>query len=363
MAITPRGPETADYDLSMRLRPLDVAAKGVLAVLARLPEPAQLRIAGELQEVDGQTVHPEVGMALRLLHLRPGPTFESLPLDQGRRQLDTEAWVFGRRTRVGRVEELVIPTAAGPLPARRYDPHADRAGDAVLVYFHGGGWVLGGLESADTVCRYLTVRAGLTVVSVDYRLAPEHPFPAASDDALAAYRFVLDVAPSWGVPADRVMVSGDSAGGTLTVVTALRARDEGLPAPRLQVMFFPAADAVNRRPSREKYGTGYFLTSAQVDWYYERYLPNPADRGHPWVSPLLAPSLAAVGPCYVGVAGFDPLRDEGIALAQRLRAEGNEVTLDIDARHVHGYVNATGVGRTSSAALDRAVAAMRAALR
>lgn len=344
---------------------MSAVSRGVLAVLGRLPESAQRRIAGPLEEIDGQTVYPEVGAALRLLNALPGPTFEKLSLEQGRAQIEEEAALFGRRTPVGRVADLVIDTENGPLPARRYDPHPDRPGSAALVYAHGGGFTLGSLESADSVCRFLCAEAGVTVVSVDYRLAPEHPFPAAPADLLDAYRHVVAVAPSWGIGADRVMVGGDSAGGNLAIVTAMQVRDrrrkgiEDLPRPLLQVAFFPWVDFVGSHPSHIKFEFGYFLTTAQLTWYADHYVPAREQRTDPYVSPLLAEDLADLGPVYVGIAGFDPLRDEGLAMAERLKVAGNDVRLDVDARHIHAYVNATGVGRTSTAALRRAVAVIR----
>lgn len=344
---------------------MSAVSRGVLGALGRLPESAQRRIAGPLEEIDGQTVYPEVGAALRLLNALPGPSFEKLSLEQGRAQIEEEAALFGRTTPVGRVTDFVIDSGAGPLRARRYDPERTGAGSAALVYAHGGGFVLGSLDSADSVCRFLCAEAGVTVVSVDYRLAPEHPFPAATEDLLDAYRHVVSVAPSWGIDADRVMVGGDSAGGNLALVTAMQVRDrrrrgvEDLPEPLLQVAFFPWVDFVNSHPSHIKFEFGYFLTTAQLEWYADHYVPDEEQRANPYVSPLLAKDLRDLGPVYVGVAGFDPLRDEGLAMAERLKEAGNDVRLDVDARHIHAYVNATGVGTTSTAALRRAVAVIR----
>ncbi|MDO5503362.1 MAG: alpha/beta hydrolase [Actinomycetia bacterium] len=344
---------------------ISAVSRGVLGVLGRLPESVQRRIAGSLEEIDGQTVYPEVGAALRLLNAIPGPTFEELPLERGRAQIDEEAAIFGRRTRVGVVTDFLIPAEHGEIPARRYSPPDGASPSAVLVYAHGGGFVLGGLDSADSVCRFLCAHAGIEVLAVDYRLAPEHPFPAATEDLLTAYRFAVEHAPDWGIGADRVMIGGDSAGGNLALVTALQVRDrrrdgiEDLPQPRLQVAFFPWVDFVGEHASHELFATGYFLTTAQLEWYADHYVPDEEQRANPYVSPLLAEDLTDLGPAYVGVAGFDPLRDEGIAMAERLREADNEVTLDVDARHIHAYVNATGVGTTSTAALHRAVAVIK----
>ena len=354
----------AAEEATVKHAPLDVVAKGVLSVLSRLPEGVQRRIAGDLAVEHGTTVHPEVGMALRLLNAVPASSFETLPLEQARAQIDAEAWVFGKRTEVGRVEDLSIPTPEGSVPARRYDPREDGPGRAVLVYFHGGGFVLGGLESADSVCRFLCARANITVLAVDYRLAPEHSFPAAPDDALAAYRWAVQQAPGWGIGPDRVLLGGDSAGGNLTIVTAMRVRDarragEDLPAPMFQVAFFPVTDMAHESDSYERFADGYFLTRDQMRWYIARYLPDAADRTDPHASPLLADDLGDLGPAYIGVSGFDPLREEGLAYGRRAQEAGNDVEVDLEPRHIHGYVNATGVGKTSVAALEKSVDAIR----
>ena len=186
-------------------------------------------------------------MALRLLNAVPASSFETLPLEQARAQIDAEAWVFGKRTEVGRVEDLSIPTPEGSVPARRYDPREDGPGRAVLVYFHGGGFVLGGLESADSVCRFLCARANITVLAVDYRLAPEHPFPAAPDDALAAYRWAVQQAPGWGIGPDRVMLGPVSA-RRRTAPSAPREPTRRRPRPRrARARSASTAAAVRRR--------------------------------------------------------------------------------------------------------------------
>ena len=343
-------------------------SRGVLGLLGSLPDPVLRRIAGPQEQIDGRTVYPEVGAALRLLNALPGPTFEELPIDAGRAQVEEEAAIFGRRTRVGRVTDFLIPTDHGPMRARRYDPRPDGPGSAVLLYAHGGGFTIGSLETVDSVCRFLCRHADITVVSVDYRLAPEHPFPAATEDLLTAYRWIVGQAPTWGIGTDRILVGGDSAGGNLAVVTAMQVRDrrrkgvEDLPTPLLQVAFFPWVDFVGAHPSHIKFEFGFFLTKAQLDWYADQYLPDPDLRTHPYASPLLAEDLSDLGPAYVGIAGFDPLRDEGLALAAKMSAAGNRVEVDVDERHIHAYVNATGVGSRSSAALMRAVTAIRRAV-
>ncbi|MDO5692036.1 MAG: alpha/beta hydrolase [Pseudomonadota bacterium] len=355
--------------MSAWLNPL---IRSMFTAVSVLPESWQRRLAGDWPQVDGQRLHTEVALALRLMNAMPLPSFETLPLSKARRNLDAEAALFGGSTPLPRVEDVSIPAPWGAMPARRYEPHAQQPGKALLVYFHGGGFVLGGLASCDSVCRFIAKHTGVTVLSVDYRLAPEHPFPAATEDALTAYSFAADVAASWGMGADRLMMGGDSAGGNLCLSAALQVRDHNrqaaqtgampLPRPMLLVPFFPWVDFVGTHRSHQLFAHGYFLTQAQLAWYTEHYLPNLADRADPRASLLLHPDLSDIGACYFGIAGFDPLRDECLLMAERCQQAGNPVQVDVDSGHVHAYVNATGVGKTGAAALRRACDAMVARL-
>lgn len=336
--------------------PADRAVRAVVRILGALPEPLQRVIAGPPDEVDGNRLFTEVQMALRLLNSMPGSSFEDLPLPRSRAQLDSEAWIFGDRPSITAVEEIRIPTRSGSLPARRYRQHPDRSPDATVVYFHGGGWVVGGLDSADSVCRTIARAGDLTVISVDYRLAPEHPFPAAVEDAEDAYRWVRDNTDG------PVVVAGDSAGGNLAAVVS--ASIPGRDGPDFQLLFYPVTDLSRRSRSYNLFADGYFLTEKQMDWYRGHYLPDPDLATDPRVSPLLTDdtALAGVAPAHVVVAGFDVLRDEGIAYAEKLRAVGVPTTLQVVTGHIHGFANATGIGTTGGDALRDALAALRAGL-
>lgn len=344
-------------------RPLqDRVARGVMRAVGALPPRVQRALGGRPTRIDGQELHPEIQIALRLLRLTAGRTFEQLPLSKGRAQISGEAWIFGDPFPVETVRDLSVPGAAGPLAARLYRPSGIEGPSALLVYYHGGGWVLGDLESADSACRFLAVHAGLSVLSIDYRLAPEHPFPAGVDDAVAAFRYAVDNAESLCVNPRAIGVGGESAGGNLAAVVAQITHAELGAAPAFQLMFFPVTDLSAKRPSYRLFSDGFFLTEAQMDWYRGHYLSKPTDALDPRVSPLLAHTLAGLPPAYVAVAGFDPLRDEGEAYARRLEEAGVPVTLRRHSGLVHGVINATGVGHTGREALLEAAGALRGGL-
>ena len=221
------------------------------------------------------------------------------------------------------VRDLEVPGPNGGVPVRLYRPAA--AGPPpVLVYYHGGGWVVGSVEARDGVCRRLAADVGALVVSVEYRLAPEHPFPEPLEDAHAAARWAVDNAAAIGGDPDRVGVVGDSAGGNLAAAVALLARDAGGPDLAYQSLIYPVVDSAMDTDSYDEYAEGYFLGREKMAWYWDRYAPGPIDRANPYAAPLRAPDLADLPPATVLTAEFDPLRDEGRAYADRLEAAGVE---------------------------------------
>lgn len=346
-----------------RLSLQDRLARSVLKAAAALPAPVQRLLAGKPIRIDGQELHPEIQLALRLLHATGEPTFEQLPLDVGRAQTDKDAVIFGGPPiPVETVRELSIPGPGGPIPARFYRPAGAATPSALLVYYHGGGFVIGSLDSTDSVCRFLAAHADVAVLSVDYRLAPENPFPAAVDDAVAAFGYAVQHAAEWGVDPAAIGVGGDSAGGNLAaVVSQLTIAGNG-PAPVFQLLFFPWLDLSTKHPSHKLFGKGFFLTDAQLDWYTEHYLPHPAEALDPRASPLLAADLSGLPPAYIAVAGFDPLRDEGECYAELLRDAGVPVTLRRHSGLIHAFSNATGVGHACREAMFEAAATVRAGL-
>lgn len=292
----------------------------------------------------------------------PGTSFEDLPLDQARAQIDHEAAVFGGAPLpMHEVRDVMIPTPDGDLPARLYRADA-RDADRLVVYFHGGGWVVGSIESADSACRFLARHSGASVLSVQYRLAPEHPFPAAPDDALAAFRFAVSRAADWGHDPGLIAVAGDSAGGNLAAVLCQDLRTAEETHPAFQLLFFPVTDLSTKHPSYAAFADGYFLTEKQMDWYRGHYLSGGQPATDPRVSPLLAEDLTGLPPAYVAVSGFDVLRDDGEAYARRMAAAGVRVALRRHDGLIHAFVNSTGVGSSSREAFLEACGALRAGI-
>ncbi|HEU4368993.1 MAG TPA: alpha/beta hydrolase [Methylomirabilota bacterium] len=263
---------------------------------------------------------------------------------------------------IGSVRNLV---ADGAIPLRVYRPAGvpDSTRLPAYVYFHGGGWVIGDLETHDVVCRQLTAEAGVSVVSVDYRLAPEHKFPAAADDAWAATRWVASHAAELGIDGGRLAVGGDSAGGNLAAVVSLLARDAGTPAIALQVLLYPVTDASAESRSYQDFADGYMLTRDSMRWFIAHYL-NKREEATDWrVSPLRAPSHAGVAPALIVTAGFDPLRDEGEAYAARLREAGVRVEYACYGGMLHGFVPMGRLLDTAGRAVTLIGGALRQALR
>ena len=232
-----------------------------------------------------------------------------------------------------------------------------------LVYFHGGGWVIGDLDTHDGVCRLIANAAQCAVISVDYRLAPEHKFPAAVDDAWAATRWIVGHAGQLAIDPTRVAVGGDSAGGNLAAVVALMARDAGGPTLALQVLQYPVTDLSAETRSYQDFAEGYTLTRTGMRWFKAHYLDKPEDARDWRVSPLLAPSLAGVAPALIVTAGFDPLRDEGTAYAERLRDAGVTVDYVCYGGMLHGFTPMGKLIETGNRAVTLIAGAMRQALR
>ncbi len=242
---------------------------------------------------------------------------------------------------VAEVRALEAAGPAGPIPLRFYrgkDAGSDRLQPA-LVYYHGGGWVIGDLESHDQTCRAIANAAGCIVVAVDYRLAPEHKFPAAADDAIAATRWIWQNAERLGIDGTRIAIGGDSAGGNLAAVVALDARDRGGPPVVLQVLIYPSTDMSLSFPSHERHAEQLPLRHATMRWFVNHYLRDAADTGNWRASPLRAAGFASLPPAFVATAGFDPLCDEGEAYAKALADAGVAVTRERFPGQIHGFLN------------------------
>jgi len=255
---------------------------------------------------------------------------------------------------VHEVYDRTVPGPAGEIPVRVYRPSA--AGDLpVLVWFHGGGWVIGGLDSHDQLCRLLCDDAGCVVVSVDYRLAPEHKFPAAVDDCVAAYGWVAANAAEVGGDAARVAVGGDSAGGNLAAVVSLTERDAGAPL-RAQVLVYPVTDHEFESDSMRENATGYFLETDHMRWFFDHYLRSPSDADDWRVSPLRAPDVSGVAPAIVVTAECDPLRDQGEAYGRRLQEAGVDVEILRGDGLFHGFFGLHAIVEPGREPWDRVVA-------
>lgn len=321
----------------------------------------QHRLFGRPPQIDGQTLAPDIHALVRIAALARNESLsEGADVSDARAERRREAEVVGGQTPIpmARVESVEIPGPAGTLGARLYVP-AEPVPPALLVYYHGGGWVIGDLETHDRPCRFLAHHAGVQVLAIDYRLAPEHPFPAAPEDA---YAWASANAARFGVEPARIGVGGDSAGANLAAVTCLLAQEEGASPPAMQLLIYPVTDCVEELPSRQTFREGFLLTRRDMDWFEDRYLPPGADRGDPRVSVLQADDLSHLPPTYLATAGFDPLRDEGEAYALRMREAGVRVTLRRHPGLVHTYANLTAICPSARAAMLEAAAALRTGL-
>jgi acetyl esterase len=306
-------------------------------------------------------VHPQVQTLLDAMAQLGGPELaEQTPADA--RAMYRALAALEQGEDVHRVDDRLVPSPAGDIPVRVYTPQP-AVGEihGVLVWLHGGGWVIGDIETADSTCRALANRASCVVVSVDYRLAPEHPAPAALDDCLAVLMWTVENAELLGVDASRVAVGGDSAGGNLAALVCQRVRDEFGPDIDFQLLVYPVTDLTLGHPSVDENAEGYFLTKRSMEWFVGHYLGD-REAKDPAVSPLFAEHLGGLPPALVITAEYDPLRDEGEAYAARLREAGVPAELLRYEGQIHGFVGMATMLDDGKDALDRAAAALRAAL-
>jgi len=287
------------------------------------------------------TLDPDAAAVFRAFQEAGRPPYETVSPAEAR-----ELYLKGRVVsnpeppELASVEPLTIPSPAGSIPARVYTPTRLRKANGLapgLVFFHGGGWVIGDLDSHDVVCRKLADEGELMVVSVDYRLAPEHKFPAAVDDAIASTKWIAENAKQFGIDASRLMVGGDSAGGNLAAVVAISARDGNGPDIAGQVLIYPAIDFAMTHPSHKEPETSILLTHSVIRWFRDHYLNGAADVGDWRASPARTRTLIGLPPAYVLTAGADPLRDEGDEYARRLKEAGVAVTHRTFPGQFHGF--------------------------
>ncbi len=265
---------------------------------------------------------------------------------------------------IGSVNDFSVPSTRGPIPVRHYRPAGKNVSEVlpVLIYFHGGGWVVGDLESHDALCRQLSNGAGCAVIAVDYRMGPEHKFPAAVDDAEATVRYVSEQARSLSIDATRIAVGGDSAGGNLATIVSLLCRDRGGPALKFQLLIYPATDMAMEHASQFLFAEGYNLTRELMLYFRGHYLNDPAEIKDWRASPLLSLDHSKLPSAHIITAGFDPLRDEGKAYADALSAAGVATTYRCYDGMIHGFITMSGVLDVAHEAIADCVAVLRAKL-
>ena len=315
-------------------------------------------------------LHPQAKALLALIEQRGIPPTHTLsPADARRYYLERKGAMQPEPPAVAQVQALEATGPHGAIPLRLYRPASPvgrRASDAeqlpVLVYYHGGGWVIGDLDTHDTLCRELANAAGCAVVAVDYRMGPEHRFPAAVDDCIAATYWVQREAESLGLDAKRLAVGGDSAGGNLAAVVALAARDAGDLPIGFQLLIYPATDMRRGAPSHTSNGQGYLLTSDTITYFHDHYIDNAAHDFDWRASPLLHKDLSKLPPALLLTAGYDPLRDEGLMYSQALSEAGNTCTHICFERQIHGFITMGKVLDEANAAVSVCAAELRRAL-
>jgi acetyl esterase len=296
--------------------------------------------------------------ALAALNLKP--IKDSTPTE-ARESMRTRTAALGPFEEVAAVADHRVPVTGGEITVRLYRP-AGVGPHPVLVFYHGGGWTIGDLDTHDVLCRQLCNGSGAVVVSVDYRMGPEHRFPAAVDDCLAATRWVRHAARELGVDAARLAVGGDSAGSNLAAVVAILARDAGDLPIAYQLLIYPATDMRRRHPSHTTNGRGYLLTTETISYYHDHYIADPAHDLDWRASPLLHADLTKLPPALVLSAGFDPLRDEGLEYADRLVAAGNRATYVCYERQIHGFITMGKVVDEANTAVAFCAAELKRAL-
>lgn len=335
-----------------------------LRFLLGLPEPLLRLVAGRSVRLDGQRLDTSSQVLIKMSKLAPFDyPHRNGSVEQARRELNQAGQLAGAG--IGgdiRSTDHRFPGPGGPQRLRLYEPAGVHSPSPALVFFHGGGFVLGSIETHEGACRYLAGEAGMRVVSVEYRLAPENPFPAAVEDAIAAFTHVHANADRYGIDPDRIAVGGDSSGGNLAaVVSHAGARGEGA-RPAFSLLLNPATDAFGEHPSHELFGLGFRLDTEERDWYRDRYLSDRTLCRDPRASVLYDEDLAGLPPTYVATSGFDPLRDEGEAYARKLAEAGVPV---IQRRHpgqLHGFASRVGVDPSAREALLHAAGVLRAGL-
>jgi acetyl esterase len=319
--------------------------RSIAQLVFSLPENWIYTLFGGAFVQDGNALDPQCQLACNLARILP--KLETLNPPKARRLFADNIRIFDiDPIGVSHIEDKLIPTpAASFIPIRLYNAHPQRGNLPIVIYFHGGGLMIGSVETHDALCRRLSYHSKVIVASVDYRLAPEHPYPAAIDDCYQAYQYIRKSAYLLGGSPTAIAVAGDSAGGLLATAVCLRAKKEKIPLPVFQALLYPITDISRETESYETFGEKYILTRDIMRWFIQNYTPNLADRTHAYNSPLaLDPKeLKGLPPTYLATAGFDPLRDEGCAYAKVLEQAGVKVEYKHFPGLLHGYLQMTGL--------------------
>lgn len=338
-----------------RLTAAERVQRAMFTTIGRVPGAILSRAVSPVVNSDGDVMAPEIALLMKVAASEPDFSDGTVP--EARASMDNDCRVFADEAPSVDVADLVLPSG---IRASLYRPAA--RSDGLVIFLHGGGFVLGSRAGYDAPVRLIADRAGVAVLSVEYRLAPEAPFPAPVDDALEAWRFAVRHAVEWGADPERIVLLGDSAGANLCAVLANELAGEPI-RPIMQVLMYPVVDAVGTHASRAEFADNPALTAKQIDWLAGLYLPDGPSELDPRVSPLHADDLSGAPPTLITVAGFDALRDEAIAYADRLAAAGVPTRLMREGGLVHGYISLTRISRTAREALDRVADAIAGALR
>jgi acetyl esterase len=349
--------------LTARDRLINAVGGVTLHATPRLPDGVKRLLAGRRITIDGNTLDTTVQMALAGSRAagREGLILSD-DVATARARLNATALQFPKTEVDITWTDITLPGPAGDIPARHFRPKEDNA--PLLVFYHGGGFVVGGLETHGHLAEVICQDAGVHVLFVDYRMAPEHKAPAAGDDAYAAYLWAHEHAADLGADPSRVAIGGDSAGGNLAVGVAIRARDEGAPPPVFQLLLYPICNFAGHTRSYDLFADGFFLRRRDMDFCHGHYLDGSGiDPADPRVSPLLNADLSGLPPALLAIAGFDPLRDEDREFAKLLIAAGNEVDVREYDSLIHAFANFFTLGGGSRSAVDEIISALRAHLR